>query len=189
MDKIKKEQWKVLIRTVLLWTMGVFFIACGLSILPIFGIAAGAGLLWFGIYPRMKIFRRNDVNVLIGSVSDNYLEGRTIPVAILSATKERDGFDFDPGRVDPSSVRIVPGRVGPVDDITDPKIYARSVKDINDDGIPDLIVYFSGDSTGIHGKVGEVCVRAKTRDGERVFGCGELETGYESLLMRKLEYV
>ncbi len=189
MDKIKKEQWRVLISTVLLWTMGVFFIECGLSFLPIFGIAAGAGVLWFGIYPRMKIFHRNDVNVLIGSVSDNYLEGRTIPVAILSATKERDGFDFDPGRVDSCSVRIRPGNVGPVDDMADPVIYARSVRDINDDGIPDLIVYFSGDSAGINGKVGKVCVRAKTRDGERVFGCGVLETGYESVLMRKLEYL
>ncbi len=121
--------------------------------------------------------------------SFSLLEGRTMPVAILSATKERDGFDFDPGQVDPYSVRIGPGNVGPVDDMTDPEIYARSMRDINEDGIPDLIVYFSGDSAGINEKVEEVCVRAKTRDGERVFGCGELEAGYESVLMRKLEYV
>ena len=35
----------------------------------------------------------------------------------------------------------------------------------------------------------EVCVRAKTRDGERVLGCNDMETGYESVLMRKLEYI
>ncbi len=189
MDDIKKEQGSDLIRTVQLWTLGVFLIAFGLNMLPIIGIVVGAGLLWFGVYPLMKISHRHDVNVLVGSVSDNYLEGRIIPVAILSSTRERDGFDFDPRRVDPRSVRIGPGNVGPVDDLTDPVIYARSVRDINEDGIPDLIVYFSGDSAGINGKVGEVCLRAKTLDGERVFGCGELETGGESLLMRKLEYL
>ena len=38
-------------------------------------------------------------------------------------------------------------------------------------------------------EVKEVCVRAKMRDGERVLGCSELEAGYGSVLMRKLEYV
>jgi hypothetical protein len=69
------------------------------------------------------------------------------------------------------------------------EIYARSLKDLNDDGIPDLILYFSGDSAGINEKVEEVCVRARTRDGERVFGCNSIEFGYESGLMRQLEYV
>ena len=67
--------------------------------------------------------------------------------------------------------------VGPVDDMSDPEIYARSLRDINDDGIPDLILYFSGDAAGINEKVEEVCVRAKTRDGERVFGCNRLSPG------------
>ena len=44
MDKIKKEQGRVLIRSFLLWTMGLLFIALGLSFLPIIGIALGTGL-------------------------------------------------------------------------------------------------------------------------------------------------
>jgi len=167
----------------------LLFIALGLSFLPVIGIVMGAGFLWFGLSPWMNVLRRNNVKVLVGSRSDNNLLERRIPVAILSATKERDGFDFDPGRVDPRSVRIGPGKVGPVDDVADPEIYALSLKDINDDGIPDLILYFSGDSAGINEKVEEVCVRAKTRDGERVLGCTDMETGYESVLMRKLEYI
>ena len=91
----------------------------------------------------VKFLHRNRVNVFIGSVSDNYLEDRRLPVAILSATKERDGFDFDPGRVDPSSVRVGPGKSRPVDDMSDPEIYTRSLVDLNDDGIPDLVLYFS----------------------------------------------
>ena len=189
MDNTKKERSWALIRSVLLCAVGLIFIALGLGFLPVIGIAVGAGFLWFGLYPWVNFLHRNRVNVLIGSVSDNYLEDRRIPVAILSATKERDGFDFDPGRVDPSSVRVGPGKARPVDDMSDPEIYARSLRDINDDGIPDLILYFSGDSAGINGKVDEVCVRAKTRDGERVFGCSAMEFGYESTLMQKLEYV
>jgi len=189
MDNNKEEQGRALIRSVVCSAIGLLFIALGLSFFPIIGIVVGAGFLWFALLPWVKIFDRKNVKVLVGSVTDNYLEGRKISVAILSATKERDGFDFDPGRVNPASVRIEPGNVGPVDDMTDPEIYARSLKDLNDDGIPDLILYFSGDSAGIDGKVKEVCVRAKTRDGERIIGCGEIEAGYESVLMRKLEYV
>ena len=189
MDNKKEEQGRAVIRSVVLCTIGLLFIALGLSFLPIIGIVVGTVFLWFGLFPWVKIIPRKNVKVLVGSVTDNYLEGRRIPVAILSATKERDGFDFDPGRVDPGSVTIRPGNIGPVDDMTDPEVYARSLKDLNDDGIPDLILYFSGDSAGIDGKVKEVCVRAKTRDGERIIGCGEIEAGYESVLMRKLEYV
>ncbi len=189
MDSTKEERGWVLVRSVLLCAVGLLFIAFGFSFLPIIGIAAGAGFLWFGLYPWIKVLHRNKVNVLIGSVSDNNLEDRRIPVVILSATKERDGFDFDPGMVDPVSVRVGPGKVGSIDDMSDEIIYARSLKDLNGDGIPDLILYFSGDAAGIDEKVEEVCVRAKTRDGERVFGCNSIEFGYESGLMQQLEYV
>jgi hypothetical protein len=189
MDKIKKEQGKVLIQSVLLCAVGLLFIALGLSFLPIVGIAVGAAFLWFGLYPWIKVLHRHRANVLIGSVSDNYLQDRRIPVAILSATKERDGFDFNPGLVDPSSVRIGPGKIGPVDDMSDPMIYERSLRDINKDGIPDLILYFSADSAGINEKVEEVCVRAKMKGGGRVVGCNTIDLGYESELMKSLEYV
>jgi hypothetical protein len=189
MEKIKKEQGKVLIQSVLLCAVGLLFIALGLSFLPIIGIVVGAAFLWFGLYPWVKILHRHRANVLVGSVSDNYLQDRRLPVVILSATKERDGFDFDPGLVDPSSVRLGPGKTGPVDDMTNPEIYDRSLRDINDDGIADLILYFSADSAGINEKVEEVCVRAKMRGGERVIGCSTIEYGNESELMKKLEYV
>jgi len=189
MESTKEERGTVLIRSILFCPIGLLFIALGMSFLPVIGIIVGAGFLWFGLSPWLRFLRRNTVKVLVGSVSDNYLEDRRIPVAILSASEQRDGYYFDPGVVDPLSVRIGSGNARPVGDMTDPEVYGRSLRDINDDGIPDLILYFSADSAGMNEKVEEICVRAKTRDGERVFGCSQIETGYESALMKKLEYV
>ena len=55
MDKIIKEHGWVLIRSVLLCTAGLLFIALGLSFLPIIGIAVGMGFLWFGLYPWLNM--------------------------------------------------------------------------------------------------------------------------------------
>lgn len=189
MEKIRDEQGWVLVRSVLLGAVGLLFVALGFSFLPIVGIIVGAAFLWFSLYPWVNLLHRHRVNVLVGSVSDNYLEEKRISVAILSATKERDGFDFDPMSIDPLTVRVGPGKTGPVDDLSDPDIYARSLRDINEDGIPDLILYFSGDSAGINEKVEHVCVSAKMKNGERVLGCNAMEFGYESEFMKKLEYV
>jgi hypothetical protein len=187
--EMKIEKGSVVVRSVLLCAVGLLFIAFGFSFFPIVGIVVGAGFLWFGLSPWVGFLRQRQARVLIGTVSDNYLEDRRIPVAILSATKERDGFDFDPRLVDPSSVRIGPEKIGPVDDMSDPVIYERSLRDINDDGIPDLILYFSADSAGINEKVEEVCVRARMKNGERVLGCNAIEYGVESEFMKRLEYV
>ena len=189
MDSAKEERGWVLIRGVLFSAIGLLFIALGLSFLPLIGVAVGTALIWFGLFPWIKVLHLNRVKVLVGSVSDNHLKDRRIAAVILSATEERDGFYFDPRRVDPSSVRIGPGNTGPVDDMNDPVIYARSLRDINDDGVADLIVYFSGDSAEINERVEEVCVRAKTLDGERLLGCAEMKYGWQSVATPKLEYV
>ena len=189
MNRTKKQLGEELIRSVLLCAAGLLFIDLGLSLLPIIGIFLGAGFLWFGLYPWMNFLHRQDVKVLVGSVSDNYLEDKRIVVAILSAARERDGFDFDPAQVDARSVRVGEGKVGPIDDMGDPRTYARSLVDINDDGVPDLILYFSADSAGIDEKVERVCVRAKMHDGGRAVGCSAIGPGSQSVLMRKLEYV
>ncbi len=189
MENVKEEQSKDLVRSVLLSAIGLLFIVLGMSFLPVIGLVLGVGFLWFGLSPWIHIAYQHKVKVMIGSVSDNYLESRRIPVAILSATRERDGFDFDPREVDPSSVRIGPGKVGPIDDTSDPVVYERSLRDLNDDGVPDLILYFSADSAGLNEKVEEVCVRARTWEGGRVIGCNAIDFGYDTELMEKLEYV
>ena len=70
----------MIIQSVLLCAVGLLFIALGLSFLSIVGIAVGAAFLWFGPNPWVKVLHRRKANVLIGSVSDNYLQDRRIPV-------------------------------------------------------------------------------------------------------------
>ncbi len=188
MNRTKKQLGEAVIESVAFCVLGLFFIDLGLSLLPIVGMLLGAAFLWLGLYPWMNFLHRRNVNVLVGSVTDNYLQGKRIVVAILSAVKGRDGFDFDPAQIDPRSVRIGAQSMGPIDDVGDPQTYARSLKDINDDGVPDLIMYFSADSAQIDEKIGKVCVRAKSRDGERVVGCNAIDFGQESHLLRELEY-
>lgn len=188
-DISKTERGATLIRSVILSAIGLLSIALGFSFLPVIGIIIGAAFLWFALYPWINGLHLRKVKVLIGSVSDNNLGPRRIPVAILSSTKEKDGVDFDPGRINPSSIVFGPEKTRPVYDMSDPEIYARSTVDINGDGVPDLILYFSGDSAGITEEVEETCLYAKTREGERVLGCSAVDLSYESGLMEKLEYV
>ena len=189
MDSAKENKGEVLITSVLLCVLGLLFIDLGLSWLPIIGIFLGVGFLWAGLHPWLNFLHRRSVYVLAGSISDNHLEDKRIVVAILSASKERDGFEFNPAELDPQSVRIGAGNASSVYDLTDPQTYGRSLVDINEDGIPDLVLHFSADCARIDEKISRVCVRAKTREGERVTGCNEISPWRESFLLRKLEYV
>lgn len=183
------EIGSAVIRSAFYSALGLLFIGLGMSFLPIIGILVGAVLLGVAVYPWMGSLRQRQVKVLIGSVTSNNLEPRRIPVAILSATKQRDGFDFDPRRVDPSSAVFGPLKARPLDDVTDPAAYERSLVDINEDGVPDLLLYFSGDEAGVGAEAGKLCLSARTLDGERIVGCNAMEFGYESGLVGKLEYV
>ncbi|MHC1727639.1 MAG: hypothetical protein AB9866_16820 [Syntrophobacteraceae bacterium] len=187
--KQKSGKGSVLICSVLLATAGLLCIALGFSFLPIIGILVGAGLMWFAIYPWIGVLHASRVNVMIGTVSDNLLGPRRIPVAILSARKDRDGFDFDPVHVDPATVFFGAEKTRPLDDLSDPEVYRRSLVDVNGDGIPDLILYFSGDTAGLSERVEELCLHAKTWNGERIIGCSVMDFGYETGLLGKLEYV
>ncbi|MFZ2445041.1 MAG: hypothetical protein WAW37_01665 [Syntrophobacteraceae bacterium] len=182
------ENGSTLIRSVVLVVLGLVCIPLGFSFFPVVGIAAGTALVGAGIYPWLRSVRQRKVNVLIGAVSDNNLDSMRLPVAILSASKERDGFDFDPRQVDPASAVFGPLKAEPSEDMTDPRIYERNLVDLNDDGVPDLIFYFDGDTAGIGARDKEACLWAKTRDGERIYGCNRVEYGLESGLNEMIAY-
>lgn len=184
----KVEKGSALIRSLILLVIGMAFIPLGLSFLPGIGIAIGALLMVWALYPWLNTFHLKKVNIITSVVTDNYLDSKKIAVAILSAAKERDGFDFDPRRIDPSSAHFGPLKARPVDDMSDPGVYIRSFVDVNEDGIPDMVLYFSGDDAGVTAYTREACFRAKTWDGERIYGCNMLEFEYPSKLIEKLEY-
>lgn len=184
----RREKGSALIRSVILLVVGLGFIPLGMSFLPVIGILIGAVLMMAAIYPWVPIARKQRVKVLISTVSDNYLESMRLCAAILSATGERDGFDFDPGQVDPASVRFGPLRAPPSEDMSDPEVYRRSLVDLNNDGVPDLLLYFHGDTAGITADDRNACLQAKMRNGERIFGCGRVEYDYEGGLNEMVEY-
>ncbi len=182
------NQGSALLRSVFLLVLGLGFIPLGLNFLPGIGIFIGAALIGIALFPWLKFPHRREVNVLIGSVSDNNLQSRVLPVAILSASRERDGFDFDPRQVNPASAVFGPLRAHPVEDMTDSQVYRRNLVDLNGDGVPDLLLYFSGDTAGISDDDGKVCLRARAWDGQRVQGCNKVDRGYESGLNELVEY-
>jgi hypothetical protein len=179
----------VLIRSIVLFVLGLACIPLGLSFLPVFGILVGAGLIVLALYPWLNFLHSKNVNVMVGAVTDNNLGPMLMPVAILSASKERDGFDFDPSEVDPKSARFGPSGARPVEDMSNPEVYQRNLVDVNGDGIPDLLLYFEADTAGVTPCDKEACLSAKTRNGEKISGCNRVDHGYESGLNERLEYV
>ena len=187
---LERTDWgSALIRSGTLFAIGMFSILLiGLSFQPLLGIGIGAVLIAAGLYPLISFTRNRKVNVLIGTGTDTYLNSKWLSAAFLSASRERDGFDFDPRSIDPSSVVFGPQRTRPIENVSDPSVYRRSLVDVNKDGVPDLVLYFSGDEAGIGVDGADACLWAKTRTGEKVFGCGKVEYGYETGLNGALEY-
>ncbi len=189
----RSEKDSTLIRSAVLLSIGILLVPVVISLLPMFGLAAIVGavivlFMVFAIYPWIPLMGRQRVNVLISAVTDNYLESMRFSGVILSATKERDGFDFDPASIDPESIWLGPDKTSPIDDLSDPKVYERSLVDINKDGVPDLVLYFDGDSAGVTANDKEVCIWAVTRNRRAVFGCNKVDYDYESGLNELLEY-
>lgn len=185
---LRTERGATLIRSIFLFALGLLCIPLGMTFLPVIGILVGGVLMAFAVYPYLTFFKLNTVRIRVGVVTTNNLGSMRLPVAILSASRERDGFDFDPRRIDPTSVRFGPHKAAPDEDMSDPKVWKRNLVDLNQDGIPDLMLYFSGDTAGITASTREACIRARTIDGERVFGCGKPEYGYDSGFNAELEY-
>ncbi len=189
----KREKDRTLIRSIILVAIGIVLIPIGISLLPMFGLAFLVGAviavcMLAAIYPWISVLGKKRINVLMSAVTDNNLETMRFSGAILSATKEHDGFDFDPRSVDPESVWFGPQKVRPIDDVSDPQVYERSLVDINNDGIPDLVLYFDGDSAGVTASDKEACIWARTRNRNLVFGCSQVKYDYESGLNELLEY-
>jgi len=157
--------------------VGLALIPMGMWFLPAIGILAGAGLIAAVVHPAASKLYATKVNARVRTVADGYLNPRTVAVTLFGTSASRgDEVDFDPRDIDPKSLRFGPAEARPVEDMTDPAIFAENIEDLNKDGIPDITVYFAADEAGITHGVDEACVYAKTKDGMRVSGCGRVDS-------------
>jgi hypothetical protein len=89
---------------------------------------------------------------------------RLLPVAL-------HGFEnLDGAFVDTASLAFGPGAAAPHHDLTDPKVLARHLRDVNADGIVDLITHYRVRETGIDSTDTQACLRG-TIGGEMFRAC------------------
>jgi hypothetical protein len=94
----------------------------------------------------------------------NPMSRGVIPVAVLGAD------DFDVADVDPETLAFGPAGAPATD-----RPRSRS-KDVNRDGLTDLLVFFRAEESGIAFGDTEACVRGETLDGESFRGCDTIRT-------------
>lgn len=161
--------------------LAVGFFVLGVSFLPVIGILAGFLFLGLAYYVLQRRSVVRTIEILIGEKAETILnlsaqkQGSTIPVAILSSsTAAGDAVDFDATTVVASSVRFGPNEVAPVEDMEDPVIAAKHLKDVDGDGDVDFVIDFPIERAGITASDQTVCITGTTINGESFRGCGQL---------------
>lgn len=153
--------------------VATIFIGLGVTWLPFIGLVIGAGFLAVAIYPWTRwADRKVDVQVNVKTDADFKAEG-VIPVVVLSKSIEKgDDYDFDVRAIDGSSVRFGPNHVKPLDDLSDPAVVARQVRDLDGDGKLEYVFRFPREGSGVDEERAGGCIEGRTVDGERFRGCG-----------------
>jgi hypothetical protein len=93
-----------------------------------------------------------------------------IPVAILTtSTAAGESIDFNAATVDPLSVKFGPGEAV--------EVHGKGhVKDVDNDGDPDMVLHFKTRKTGIKYGDTEACLTGKTFDGKTIQACDTIKT-------------
>jgi len=93
------------------------------------------------------------------------------PVAILSS----DTFDVED--LDVSTLAFGPDGAPPAFDLTNRWVFFFSHRDVNHDGVRDLVTFYRTSETGIEFGDTEACVTGELLDGMPFEGCDEILTG------------
>jgi hypothetical protein len=151
--------------------MGLFCFYLGVTWLPIIGIVAGIPFIIFGIQPWIEESEVHTVNILVDSPTLN--RGSSIIPVTLLTTQSEDGkvISFDASSIDPSSIRLGPNMIKPIDSISDSHIAAQHMRDADGDGNNDLVLYFLVGKTDIPAGIQDICISGETVKGEMVRGC------------------
>jgi hypothetical protein len=91
-----------------------------------------------------------------------------IPVAILGSDT------FDVLDVDATTLAFGPDAAAPSHDLTKPGTFEDHLRDVNDDGLTDLISHYRIEDTGIAPDDAEACLTGDTLDGTLFEGCDEI---------------
>jgi hypothetical protein len=93
-----------------------------------------------------------------------------IPVAILTtSTTVGESIDFDAAAVEPLSVKFGPGEAV--------EVHGKGhIKDVDNDGDPDMVLHFKTQETGIKSGDTEACLTGKTFDGKSIQACDTIKT-------------
>jgi hypothetical protein len=84
-------------------------------------------------------------------------------VAVLGSAR------FDAAEIDPASLAFGPSRAGAT-------LPPQPLRDVNGDGLTDLLLLFPVAEAGIQLGDTQVCLRGRTRSGERIAGCDAVTT-------------
>jgi hypothetical protein len=93
-----------------------------------------------------------------------------ISVAILGTDT------FDVMAVDAATLAFGPNAIATAHSLSDPKVFARHLKDVDSDGFTDLLSHYRIDETGIALGEMEACVTGKTLAGTRFESCDTVRT-------------
>ena len=93
-----------------------------------------------------------------------------IPVAILGSK------EFDVADIDVTKLRFGLDNAEIKHNLSDPKIYTKHLKDVDDDGIMDLVSHYSVLETGIECGDDEVSLSGKTLSNQAIDGTDTIST-------------
>jgi hypothetical protein len=120
-------------------------------------------LAWGEKSPEIDIRPGSDSNRIIPSGRGN------LSVAILGSDT------FDVLDVDVTTLAFGPDAAAPSHDLTKPDAFEDHLRDVNDDGLTDLLSHYRIENTGIEPDDAEACLTGETLDGTPFEGCDAIE--------------
>jgi len=125
-----------------------------------------------GIDNVHAVGKQVDIDIKPGSDSNPiHPSGRgNLPVAILGS----DAFDVTD--VDVTTLAFGPDAAAPSHNLTKLGAFEDHLRDVNDDGMTDLLSHYRIESTGIEPDDAEACITGETLDGTPFEGCDDIRT-------------